>query len=119
MEFTAFASDCVEQIASFVECIVVEFEPVCAVALEKPLIGWPDFVPATLDSTHRIVHCNVWRIGPVLLHEFEIACVEGMVKLRESLHGLGLVTVIVAPGERRLNHSVRNHDWPLCEYAFL
>src|SRR5437868_10257928 len=116
MEFTAFASDYVEQIASFVECIVVEFEPVCAGALEEPFIDWPDFLPATLDSTQRTVHCHVWRICPVLLHQVEIACVEGMIKLRESLQRLRSVTVIVAPSDRRLNDSVRSHDWPLCDY---
>ncbi len=112
IEFTPFTPDHVKQIAGFVHCVVIELKAISALALEQFLVCWPDFGPASFYSSQRIIHRLLGGIGPISLHQFQVAGVESSVKLRKCLSRFPLIVAIFASSNWRLDGIIRAHRSP-------
>ena len=72
-EFTPLTTDYVEQITTLVQTVIIKFKLVCALAFEESFVCRSDLAPAALDSTQGIVHGSLSGVGPILLHQLEVA----------------------------------------------
>lgn len=84
-EMAAFPADGVEEFAGLVERVIEEFDVDSSGALENASVDRADVLPAALDTANGVVERSVSGVIPILLHEREIASVEGTIELRESV----------------------------------
>ncbi len=66
------------------QCVVVKFHLHPCAAVKDALVHRSNLGPAAIDATQGIAHRGVGRVVPVLLHESQVAIVEGAVELGQS-----------------------------------
>src|SRR6185437_16178197 len=68
----ALPANHIKDLVESMKSVIVELEMIRAVHLKKPFVYSHDLVPATFNSSERVVHGRLIGCVPILFHEFEI-----------------------------------------------
>jgi hypothetical protein len=98
-EAPALASDGVENVATDVERIIVEFDSNTGGAGEESVVDTTDFRPAAFQAAERRVDGDVLGGRPVVAHEDDVSSVESSIKLYESVTRMSEITKVFITGD--------------------
>jgi hypothetical protein len=103
-----------ENISVAFDGVVVEFEPVLAPRREQPFMDAADFHAASFDASEGIIHADFAGRIPVLLHQIEVAAIQGAIKLREGGQWRVRVVYVLVPSDWLLDRQPR-HAFPFVD----